>query len=170
MLDGDETLRVAQSHHHGVPCKVSWPSDTECETVCAQIAKFLLCKYIGSLHKNWRFGCTRSDSLCWIEIKLCTWLYPITMESHAKFHGHLTPNVRLRAPKSYFFLCKYVGSLHKNWRFGPTQSYGQCRMEIKNFTWLHIIAMKGRAKCHDHPTPNKRLRASKPPILYYANT
>ena len=93
------------SHHYIHRYKISWPSDTECEiTHMPKSPHFLLYENEGSLHRNWRFGRTRSHVQHRMAMKLCMRdPCPITIYIRAKFHGHTISNVRSRAPKSSAF-------------------------------------------------------------------
>ena len=71
-----ETLHTGPSHHHIRTCKLWLPSNTECQIACAQIPSFLLYENVGSLHRNWRFGRTRSHVLQRMAMKLCTHVIP----------------------------------------------------------------------------------------------
>ena len=123
-------------------------------------------KYVGSLHRNWRFGRAWSHIRYRMPMKLCTWVHPITIYIRAKFQGHPTPNVRSRAPKSPFFTLQKCRSPYVEiCDLGRTRSHIRHRMAMKLCTRVHPITIYIRAKFQGHLTPNVRSRAPKSPFF-----
>lgn len=58
------------ANHYGGIWKVSWSSYTACDIVRAQIAIFLLYKYVGFLHRNWKFSYIGSHIWCQLGMEI----------------------------------------------------------------------------------------------------